>query len=100
MHNSFEKIKMFDINSFNVSTPLRYEMSKSSRTKRFVQCKNKIHNQRSNLKYYYNIVVKYKGRLEIIKLYLRSQFAVAISKEYNIKGRYEYNALKTYSLEF
>lgn len=38
--------------------------------------------------------------MEIIKLYLRSQFALAISKEYNIKGRYEYNgnALKTYLL--
>lgn len=77
-------------------------MSKSSRKKNLYRVKIKYIIKRSNLKYYYNIVVKYKGRMEIIKLYLRSQFAVAISKEYNIKGRYEYNgnALKTYSLEF
>lgn len=35
----------------------------------------------------------------MIKFYLRSQFTVPITKEYNTKRRYEYNALKTYSLE-
>jgi len=76
-------------------------MSKSSRKKDLYRVKIKYIIKRSNLKYYY-IVVKYKGWMEIIKLYLRSQFALAISKEYNVKGRYEYNGntLKIYSLEF